>query len=466
MNTVLPDPENLESLLQQAHGYALEFINSLEHREVYPNPEALVGLEQFDQALPDTPMAASEMLKQLHDAGSAAAVATTGGRYFGFVNGAIHPPALAAKWLVDTWDQNTALYCMSPIASTLEQICQRWLVQLFHLPEQTVAGFVSGSSTSIFCGLCAARNALLEKQSWDVHAKGLFGAPEIRVVVGAQAHATVYKALSTLGLGRDRVEIVPADDQGRMIAAELPELDNTTLLLVQAGNVNSGAFDPMQELCERANAAGAWVHVDGAFGLWAGASGSTYPLYQGSELADSWSVDAHKTINAPYDCGVILCKHPEALVSALQASGSYIQWSEQRDGMLFTPEMSRRARAAELWATLRTLGTSGVEQMIDQLCARASLFGSLLLAEGFSIQNQVVFNQVLVSCETPKITQQTVAHIQQSGECWCGGASWNGQPVIRISVCSWKTSVADIERSVIAFVNAREHAREHVRGMR
>ena len=459
MNTFLEDTQSLESLLKQAHEHAIDYVTTLEQRPVYPDNTALEGLEVFDQAMPDQPTDARAMLEMLHTSGSPATVATTGGRYFGFVNGAIYPPALAARWLVDTWDQNTALHCMSPIASRLEQICQRWLVQLLKLPEQTVAGFVSGSSTSIFCGLAAARNELLKKQGWDVNSKGLFGAPEIRVVLGAQAHATVFKALSILGLGRDRVEVVPADAQGRMIADQVPNLDHTTLLIVQAGNVNSGAFDPMQDLCKQANAAGAWVHVDGAFGLWAAASSATYPLYEGAELADSWSLDAHKTINAPYDCGVILCKHPPALVSALQASGSYIQWSSDRDGMLYTPEMSRRARAVELWATLVTLGTSGVEQLIDQLCTRAKLFAELLSANGFQIRNEVVFNQILVSCETADTTELTIRRIQQSGECWCGGASWNDEPVIRISVCSWKTSVADIERSVAAFVAAREAAR-------
>ncbi|MGB5707242.1 MAG: aminotransferase class V-fold PLP-dependent enzyme [Arenicellales bacterium] len=447
---------DLHALLDQAHQYANEYIDHIDQRPVYPDEEALKALNDFEQAMPEEGTDPAEALKLLHQSGSPTTVAQTGGRYFGFVNGGIHPPALAAKWLADTWDQNAALRVMSPITAKLEDLCERWLVDLFKLPEGTAAGFVSGTSMSLMCGIAAGRNQLLERQDWDVVSQGLFGAPAAKVVLGEQAHSAVFKALSFIGLGRDRVALAPCDNQGRIIPEELPELDEHTLLILSAGNVNSGSFDPMQELCERSRKAGAWIHVDGAFGLWAAASPNTYPLYQGAELADSWSVDAHKTLNAPYDCGVILCKDRSALISALQASGAYLEWSEHRDGMLYTPEMSRRARAIELWMTLKTMGKDGVAELIDQLCLRAKQFAEGLEQNGFRILNAVNFNQVLVACENDSVTEATLAAIQQSGECWCGGSKWLGESVIRVSVCSHVTTDEDVEISIGAFLKARK----------
>jgi glutamate/tyrosine decarboxylase-like PLP-dependent enzyme len=245
-----------------------------------------------------------------------------------------------------------------------------------------------------------------------------------------------------------------------MLADKMPELDANTLVVLQAGNVNTGDFDPIDELCERARNAGAWVHVDGAFGLWAAASRNKRYLTKGIEKADSWSVDAHKTLNAPYDCGIILCKNREALVTALQATGSYILYSEKRDGMLYTPEMSRRARGIELWATLKYFGKNGVEELVDGLCERAEQFAELLTAEGFHVLNSVVFNQVLVACDSAEETKSVLEYIQKSGECWCGGAVWKGEPAIRISVCSWATTPQDVERSVAAFVSARNKVKK------
>ena len=315
---------------------------------------------------------------------------------------------------------------------------------------------MGGTSTATAVGLAAARHELLRRQGWDVNADGLFGAPPIRVVIGAEAHGTVFKALALLGLGRERVERVPVDGQGRMIAAAMPALDERTLVFAQAGNVNTGAFDPFGEICDRAAAAGAWVHVDGAFGLWAAASPRLRHLVKGAERADSWSVDAHKTLNAPYECGIILCRHPQATVAAMQNTGAYIVFSEQRDGMLYTPEMSRRGRGIELWATLKTLGRAGVAELVEGLCDRARQASGLLKDAGFRILNDVVFNQVLVACGTREQTLATMESLQASGECWCGGSSWQGETAIRLSVCSWATTAQDIERTVAAFVKARD----------
>ena len=458
-----PEENELVSLLQQAHEHALEYIDSIDHRPVFPAASDISGLSKFDEPLPDQPCAASKILQSLHQNGSKTTVAQTGGRYFGFVNGGVQPAALAARWLADVWDQNSALYVMSPAVAQLERVCERWLTELFGLPGDTALGLVGGSSSSIFCGLAAGRNELLRRQNWDVNANGLFGAPEIRVITGAQAHATVFKALALLGLGRERVEIVPTDDQGRILSRDLPELDDRCLVIVQAGNVNTGAFDPFEEICERARAVDAWVHVDGAFGLWAGASRTKHDLYRGAELANSWSADAHKTLNAPYDCGIILCRNRQALLSAMQAahsSAAYIQWSENRDGMLYTPDMSRRARAVDLWATIKNLGKTGIEELVDRLCDRAQQFGGKLRERGFDVLNDVVFNQVLVSCGNPELTESTLHRIQASGECWCGGTTWGGDPAIRISVCSWRTTAEDVNRSVQAFVDARKSALE------
>ncbi|MFH1136972.1 MAG: aminotransferase class V-fold PLP-dependent enzyme [Pseudomonadota bacterium] len=446
-------------LFEQVKEYALEYMATISDRRVFPSEEALAGLQAFQEAWPDEPTAPGEILELLHRVGSPATSAQTGGRYFGFVNGGVVPASLAAKWLADAWDQNAGLYVISPTASVLESVCEKWLVEMLGLPRGTGAGFVSGTSMATFCGLAAGRDELLRRQGWDAGARGLFGAPEIRVIVGAGAHSTVYKALALLGLGRERLTVVPADDQGRMRADLVPELDGRTLLVLQAGHVSTGAFDPFADIVGRARAAGAWVHVDGAFGLWASASPRRRYLTAGADGADSWSADAHKTLNAPYDSGVIFCRDPELLARSMQMAGSYIIYGEKRDGMLYTPEMSRRARAVELWALLKALGRRGAAELVDGLCDQAALFAAGLRALGFSILNEVCFNQVLCAAESPGITEKTLALVQRSGECWCGGAAWRGAPAIRLSVCSFMTTREDIDRSLAAFAAAREKAR-------
>ena len=447
--------ENKE-LFEIAKSYAYTYMEKINDRPVFPSEKSIQQLSVFDEPLPEKSCNPNEILNLLHQYGSPTTVAQTGGRYYGFVDGNSIPVALAVKWLSDIWDQNCALYLMSPIVSHLEAICEKWLKELFELPSGTVAGLVSGTSIATLCGIAAARNEILRCQGWDINLKGLFGAPPIRIVIGEQAHASVIKALSLTGFGKEQIELAPVDSQGRMDANTLPLLDEKTILILQAGNVNSGSFDPFAKICTKANYAGSWVHIDGAFGLWAVASTKKKFLISGMEKADSWSVDAHKTLNAPYDCGIILCKNREALAMAMQANGSYIHYGEKRDGMFFTPEMSRRARAIELWATLKYLGRKGVEEIVDGLCDRAQQFSEQLSTAGFNILNEVVFNQILVSCDTVEETNKTLKNIQESGECWCGGAIWNGEPVIRISVCSWATTVKDIDHSVAAFIKARE----------
>src|SRR5213596_19589 len=452
------DPDSFSLLLDKARQFAGEYIDGLEQRPVFPAELSLQAMDALDEPLPEEPSDPLMVLARLHEIGSPSAVAQTSGRYFGFVDGGMIPVALAAKWLADAWDQNTAHYVMSPINSRLEEICERWVVTLLCLPVGTAAGFVCGTTIANVSGLCAGRNELLHRRGWDVAKKGLYGAPCIRVIVGADAHAAVYKSISMLGLGSDNVELVPSDDQGRMRPDQIPKLDEGALVIAQAGNVNSGAIDPVGEICDRAHAAGSWVHVDGAFGLWARVLPSMHEICDGIEKADSWSVDAHKTLNVPYDSGMILCRHREALTNAFKASASYFQWSEHRDGMNFRPSMSSRARVIELWAVLKTLGREGVQRLVEHLCENAREFARLLAEQDFQVHNDVVFNQVLVSCENDALTKATLNKVQASGECWCGGSSWRSKTVIRISVCDWATTQKEIERSVRAFIAARTAA--------
>ena len=446
---------NDKKLFEIAKSYAYDYIDTAYKRNVFPTDDAIEQLGAFDEKLPEDPQDAEDILQLLHGNGSPASVVMAGGRYFGFVNGGVIPISIAARWISDVWDQNSGLYVISPISSKLEEVCEKWLIDLFGFKNESVAALVGGTSIATLTGLAAARHKILSQLGWDVNSKGLFGAPAIRVVLGEEAHGTVFKALAILGLGRDNVERVPVDDQGRIDVDKMPVLDERTIVIAQAGNVNSGAFDPFEAICDRANRAGAWVHVDGAFGLWAAGSENKKYLTKGIEKADSWSADAHKTLNTPYDCGIIICKDPEALMAAMQISGSYIQFEDQRDGLLYTPDMSRRARAVELWATLKFLGRKGVGELVDGLCDRATEFGEQLAENGFRILNDVVFNQVLVACDTPEQTNATLDNIKNSEECWCGGAEWNNEPVIRISVCSWATAQSDVKRSVSAFIDAR-----------
>ncbi len=446
-------------LLRRAHECAERYVTSLPDRRVFPSEEALAALDELDEPLPEAPTEPARTLEVLERVGAPATVAQTGGRYFGFVDGGMLPVGLAARWMADTWDQNTAHYVMSPVAAKLEGVCERWLVDLLGLPAGTAAGFVTGTTLANFSGLAAGRNELLRRKGWDAVEAGLYGAPPLRVVVGADAHAAVHKTLSLLGMGERHVETVPVDDQGRMRSDRLPRLDGPALVVTQAGNVNSGAFDPIGDVCDAVHEANGWVHVDGAFGLWAGASPALRELYAGIEKADSWAADGHKTLNVPYDCGIAFCRDREAFLAAFRASASYFQWSAHRDPMNYTPSMSKRARSIELWAVLKTLGRSGVARLVDGLCAHARRFAERLRAEGFEVHNDVVFNQVLASCGgDDELTSSVLEDLQSGGVCWCGGSTWNGTAVIRVSVCSWATTEEDIERSVAAFVAARRRA--------
>jgi len=443
----------------KAHEYALEYAQQGRDRNVFPSPQALANLSHFEEPMPAFPISSTqEILGLLHQYGSPATVQTNiGGRYFGFVTGGVVPAVLPIKWLSDVWDQAPAMDVLSPIGGKLEAVVEGWLKELFGLPDRAVAGFVSGSSMAIFCGLAAGRYRILERQGWDVNAKGLHGAPPIRVITSKHTHSSVKKAIALLGLGIDNVEWVEVDDQGRILVDQVPKLDETCMLLLQAGNVNSGSFDDFETLCAMAKKANAWVHVDGAFGLWAACVEQLKHLTKGMELGNSFSVDGHKTLNTPYDSGVVLCDDREALIAALQASGAYILYDDtKRDGMRYTPEMSRRARVIEMWAALKFLGKAGLDDMILGMHLRAKQFAEELKEAGFDILNEVVFNQVMVRYQSDEMTSRLEKEVQELRECWAGGSSWFGQKVIRISVCSWATTEEDVSRAVASFVAARE----------
>jgi glutamate/tyrosine decarboxylase-like PLP-dependent enzyme len=442
----------MKNLLKAAAERSIRYLEGLETRGVAPSPEAINHLLELDEPLPDHPTDPETVLGLLDDIGSPATVASAGGRYFGFVIGGSVPAALAANWLAGAWDQNAGLDVSSPVAAALEQIALRWLLDVLSLPVEAGGGFVTGATMANFTALAAARHAILLKLGWNVEAQGLFGAPPVTVVVGEEVHVSVLKALSLLGLGRDRVVRVPVDGQGRMRADALPQLSSSTIVCIQAGNVNTGAFDPAREICAAAREADAWVHVDGAFGLWAAAAPERAHLSSGVEEADSWATDAHKWLNVPYDSGIAFCRNPEYLRAAMSTSAAYLVQDGIREPYQYTPEMSRRARGIEIWAALRSLGRSGLADLIERTCRDASRFAAGLSEAGYRILNEVVLNQVLVSFGDDETTRRVIAGVQADGTCWCGGTVWQGHTTMRISVSSWATTEADVERSLAAIL--------------
>ena len=421
-------------------------------RRPFPTPGAIQQLNRLDIQLPEGPTDPGEVIRLLDEVGSQAAVGNTGGRYFGFVIGGSLPVTVAANWLAAAWDQNAGLKITSPLAAKLEEVAAEWLLELLGLPPQAGVGFVTGATMANFCGLAAARHALLKRKGWNIEAQGLYGAPEIKVVVGAEVHVSPLKALSLLGFGSERVIRVPINSEGEMLPDQLPPLDDMTIVCLQAGNVNSGAIDPLEEICRMAQAKGAWVHIDGAFGLWGAASRQLAHQLKGYELADSWATDLHKWLNVPYDSGVVICKDPQNLRAAMSINAAYIPPQGEREPYAFTPEMSRRARGVEVWAALYALGKSGVAALIERSCLHAALFAKKLKRAGFEVLNEVNLNQVLVSVGTDELTRRVITELQKEGTCWCGSTTWQGRHVMRISVSSWATTAEDVEACTEAMV--------------
>jgi glutamate/tyrosine decarboxylase-like PLP-dependent enzyme len=445
-------------LLEDASRRSINYLKTIEERRVFPAPNDLDGLAIWNEPFPETPTDPSAVLALLDDVGSPATVATAGPRYFGFVTGGALPVTVGANWLACAWDQCAGLEALSPAASAIEEVALKWLVKLFSLPPETAGGFVTGATTANFTALAAARHAVLAQAGWDVEAKGLFGAPPVTVIVGEEVHVSVLKALAMLGLGRERVVRVKVDGQGRMRADALPSMVGPTIVCIQAGNVNSGAFDPAAEICRAAHAGGAWVHVDGAFGLWAAAAPARSHLTHGITEADSWGTDAHKWLNVPYDSGITFVRKAEHLRAAMSVNAAYLVRGDKREPNQFTPEMSRRARGVEIWAALQSLGRCGLADLIERMCRYATRFAEGVRMAGYEVLNEVNLNQVLVSFGDGEQTRRTIAAIQHEGTCWCGGTVWHGLPAMRISVSSWATTEEDVERSLDAICRAASRA--------
>ncbi len=430
-----------------------DYLSQVDTAPVFPTPENVEELKIFEEDLPNTSSEGGSIIRLMDNKGAPATVASTGGRYFGFVTGGSMPPVLSASLISTTWDQNGALEVMSPVGARLESVASNWLLAALHLPSGAGVGFVTGATVANFVALAAARHALLKNQGWDVESKGLFGAPVLQVVVGEEVHISLLKALGMLGLGRDRVVKVPTDRQGRMRADALPKVDDKTIVCLQAGNVNTGALDPALMIAQQIEGSGAWVHVDGAFGLWARASANKKHLAIGYDLADSWATDAHKWLNVPYDSGLVICKNPAHLKGAMSAtSASYLMPGQQSNGCDHTPEMSRKARGIEVWAALKHLGRSGLAELIDRNCRFAVQFAEGLANAGYEVLNDVVLNQVLVKFGNADTTLKVVKAIQDDGTCWCGSTVWQGHTAMRISVSSWRTTQDDVEKSLAAMI--------------
>ena len=442
----------MRELLSAAAERAIRYLESLDGRSVAPSKRAVAALAQLDEPLPEGPSDPAAVLAVLDDLGSPATMAMAGRRFFGWVIGGSLPATVAANWLAAAWDQNAAGWQSSPAAAAFEQVAQRWLLDALGLPPDCAVGFVTGATMANFACLAAARQTVLKKAGWDVEADGLFGAPPITVIVGDEVHVSVLKALGLLGLGRNRVLRVPVDAQGRMRADRFPAVTGPAILCLQAGNVNTGAVDPLAELCVLARRAGAWVHVDGAFGLWATAAPRRAPLLAGVADANSWATDAHKWLNVPYDCGLAFVRDARVLQTAMAVTAAYLSDAPERKPSDFTPELSRRARGLEVWAALKSLGRAGLAEMIERCCRHAERFAAGLRAAGYEVLNEVVLNQVLVSFGDAATTRRVIEALQADGTCWCGGTEWQGRTAMRISVSSWATTDADVEKSLAAML--------------
>jgi glutamate/tyrosine decarboxylase-like PLP-dependent enzyme len=465
-----------ERVLDRAAALAKEYLASLSQRPVGPPVDLPALREAMGGPLPEQGEDAVTVIDRLAEAADPALVASAGPRYFGFVVGSSFPAAAAADWLTSAWDQNAAGYALSPAAAVAEEVAGAWLVELFGLPPGTSWGFTTGATMANFTALAAARHAVLRSAGWDVEERGLFGAPPINVVVNEEAHVTIFASLQMLGLGRGRVHRVAADGQGRMRADALREtlaaLDGPTIVCAQAGNVNTGAFDPLPEVASAVEGLAAWLHVDGAFGLWAAASVERRRLVAGLERADSWTTDAHKWLNVPYDSGLVFVRDAAAHRTAMTLGAAYYieTTGAERDNYNWVAESSRRARGFAIYAVLRSLGRTGVAGLIDRCCDLARRMADRLAAgSGVEILNDVVLNQVLVRfspagaadpAAADAMTRDVVARVQADGTCWLGGTTWHGLAAMRVSVSSWQTTEADIDMSAAAILRCADAAAE------
>jgi glutamate/tyrosine decarboxylase-like PLP-dependent enzyme len=449
---------NERELFRQVAEYAADFIETLPDRPIPERASVDDLYAALGGPLPSEGMDDRAVLAALVEAADPGVVASQSGRYFGFVVGAALPAAVSADWLTSAWDQNAGGYVLAPSALVVEEIVCGWLAELLGLPPTVSAAFVTSCQMAHVTALAAARHQVLAQAGWDVAQDGLAGAPAIRVVVGEQRHITIDRALRLLGIGASSLVVVPADDQGRMVVPELPKLDGApTIVCGQVGEVNTGACDDLEAIADAVEGTGTWFHVDGAFGLWAGASEQLRHLVRGVERADSWATDCHKWLNVPYDSGIAFCAHPDAHRAAMAVTASYLVMQDdprRRDAVNWTPEFSRRARGFAVYAAIRALGSEGIAELVERSCAHARLFADLLEANGATILNELVLNQVLVRFGDGATTQDVIRRVQEDGTCWLGGTEWQGEHAMRISISSWRTTREDVERSVAAILAA------------
>jgi aromatic-L-amino-acid decarboxylase len=450
----------MRDLLTAAAEHAAAYLESLPERPVAADRDAAAARAGVRVELPDGPAEPRRVLDELVEDAGPGIMAMGSPRFFGFVIGGTLPVALAADWMVSTWDQNAGLASPTPAAAAIEEVAGAWVLDLLGLPAGASFAFVTGCQMAHVTALAAARHRVLARAGWDVEGDGLVGAPPIRVLVTQERHVTVDRALRLLGLGASCLEPVEADERGAMrpeaLERRLADGDRPAIVVAQAGDVNTGAVDPLDEVCEAGRRAGAWVHLDGAFGLWAAASPRRRGLLRGVEGADSWATDAHKWLNVPYDCGIAIVAEPDAHRGAMAVQASYLQQGEPvREPLDWNPEFSRRARALPVYAALRSLGRSGVAELVDRLCDCAERFAARLGAlPGMEVIAQGL-NQVLVRPGGPdEAADRLVAAIQRDGTCWTSATTWRGRRCMRISVCSWRTTAADVDRSVEAIARA------------
>lgn len=460
--------DDRDAALMRAHEHATAWLDSLATRPVPPQATVEEVAAALGADLLDGPTAPADVVDLLATACGPGLTAMPSGRFFGMVIGGSHPAALAADWLTSAWDQNSALRSLTPAHTAAEDVASAWLLDLLGLPASGAVGFVTGGTTANFTCLAAARGEVLRRAGWDVRRDGLTGAPRVRVLVGAERHESVDLALSYLGLGTP--EVVAADDQGRISVAALDEAlsdqeppaadrgaasRGPTIVVLQAGNVHSGAFDPFAAAIEVARRHGAWVHVDGAFGLFAAASPTYRHLVAGYAGADSWATDAHKTLNVPYDCGLAIVADPVPLRAAMGMHGDYLVQSDAGDPLDKVPELSRRGRAFPVWAVLRALGRSGVADLVDGFCRHAAAFADGVRGlDGAQVLNDVVFTQVCASFGNDERTRDVVARVLADGTAWMSGSRWHGRAVLRVSVSGWATTDADVRASLAALARA------------
>lgn len=438
----------MSNLYKQAFTYAADFLSHANTAPIQVDDRARDNLKHLSYELPEVGMNAEQVISDLHQWVSPATMKMGSPRFFGFVIGGAYPVSVASNWLGTAWDQNTGLEKTTPGVAMLEKISANWMIDLLGLPTQSATAFVTGATLANFTALAAARNQVFRQAGWDVESDGLIGAPEVQIIISEESHPTVYKSLGMLGFGRNRVTKVPTDDQGRMDLKHFPTVAENSIIITQAGNINSGAFDPIAEICDCVKDKNSWVHVDGAFGLWAMASFQMKHLGAGLEKADSWATDAHKWLNVPYDSGLAFVKNADTLKAAMAITASYLPTENaERNPSDYTPELSRRARGIDIYAVLRHLGRAGVAELIERCCACARRFAQLFSKAGYEVMNDVVLNQVVVCFGSKERNLRIMDAVQKDGTCWVGQTIWHDRLVMRISVCNWQTDFNAVDES-------------------